>query len=221
MIIKKEIFRFLFIIFVAVLAMFFTFRFTSNGIFEGILIYFMFFFLFPLLFILFVLKEKLTNFGFKMNISKTSLIWFSGILFGAVFFFSLFLWFFNKETEFMPPSVLTASFWPFFLYFFILLGSISLFYEIFFRGFIELGTKKILGYWSILFQWLLFISFLYFTKDLFFENGFFNWLILLDITSALSSGLLIYKTGSLFLSFLFSWFFGILISLISIIIYTL
>lgn len=213
--VNKEISRLFVLGIASILSIFLVYRFPSEGLFEGLLMYFFFFFVFPLSCIRFVLREKLSSFGFIWTHKKKDYLWFFGLLSLSMLSFFLILSLFEKQTTAIPPSVVLSSFWLFFLFFFLVGGGIAFFYEVFFRGFIQLGVQKKLGFWAIFFQWIAFFIFISITGDLFFQNGDFNWSSLPLLISSFFSGILVYKTQSLFFSFVFSWSFGILVSVIA------
>ncbi|NCU41391.1 MAG: hypothetical protein EOM19_01540 [Candidatus Moranbacteria bacterium] len=200
--------QFFFTLLISFFAITLSFLFSSKDIFQSILLSFCIFFIFPLLFIRFILKKSLKEFGFNSKISRYDIFWFFSLFFLASFvlFLCTFLFQIPKETLY-PPSFIKESFWFFFLYFFIITGTFTFFYEFFFRGFIQIGSLRILQWKSVFFQWFLFLLFLWLTQTLHWENIFI-------IISSFFSGILIFKTKSLLLSFLFSWFFGILMSII-------
>lgn len=206
--IKSTYTQFFFILFVSFLAIALSFLFSSKDIFQSIFLSFCIFFLFPILFIRFILKKSLKEFGFRSKISRYDIFWFFSLFFSASFVLFLCIFLFQIPKEFLyPPSFIKESFWFFFLYFFLITGTFTFFYEFFFRGFIQLGSLEVLRWKAIFFQWFAFIFFLWITQTLHWENFLF-------IISSFFSGILIFKTKSLLLSFLFSWFFGIIMSII-------
>ncbi len=206
--IHPEYTKFFFVLFISFLSIGLSFLFSSKDIFQSIILSFCIFYLFPLLFIRLVLKESLQEFGFNSNVSRYDVVWFFSLFLLAflITFLCIFVFQIPKESL-APPSFVQESFWLFFLYFFLITGAFTFFYEFFFRGFLQLGSIKILQWKSIFFQWFIFIFFLWLSQTLQWENFFL-------IVSSFFSGILIFKTRSLLLSFLFSWLFAILMSII-------
>jgi membrane protease YdiL (CAAX protease family) len=197
----------LFVLIGAFIAIGASFFFSGEDLIEALLLQLFFFVLFPLAFIGIVLKKSLKNYGFDGMITKQSLLYFIQGFFASLFVFLCFYFLFSLENTMRISGEMFQTFWLFFFQLFFVYGSLALFYEFFFRGFLQLGLQKELGFWAVLWQWGIFLSFLLLTKT-------FNWDSLDLIIASFFSSLLLYKTRSILLSFLFSWFFVILITLL-------
>lgn len=184
-----------------------SFFFSGEDPIEAILLQFFFFVLFPCAFIFIVLKKTLKTYGFQGNLSRKSLLYFVQGFFVSFVIFLCFHFLFSLENKIQISEELFQTFWLFFFQLFLLYGTFTFLYEFFFRGFLQLGLQKELGAWAILWQWGIFLCFLLLTKT-------FHWETLYLIIASLFSSILMYKTHSLLLSFLFSWFFVILITLL-------
>ncbi len=120
-----------------------------------------FFLLFPLLYVKFILEESWRSLGFRME--QTLSPWVGVVLsiaFGfAIFFFGYSSWPALHEV-YRLPFVVERSFFAFVRYELLLL-LILFFYEVFFRGFVQLLFLRRFGFWSIFLQWGIFLLFLF------------------------------------------------------------
>ncbi len=123
--------QFFFILIISFLALAFSFLFSSKDIFQSILLSFCLFFLFPLLFIRFILKKSLREFGFSSHISRYDIFWFFSffLLASCVVFVHIF---FQNQKEVLWATIFSQeSFWLFFSLFFSYNRIIYFFYEFF------------------------------------------------------------------------------------------
>ncbi len=161
----------------------------------------------PIMYCRIVLKEPLASIGFRNARWLPALFWGSvslgvggvGLLFVAsnpVF----------KEA-YRLPSIVEQDFLWFVAYEVIVVGSIALLYEVFFRGLVMKLWLAPLGVWSVLVQALIVTGFLVLT-------GGWSWQYVSLIYASLFSGLVAYFSGSILASWVASWTLFFLIDII-------
>mgnify|MGYP001056319019 CR=1 FL=1 len=209
--------RLIFILLAALLSgalpfFFFSFRAPDDlffGIWQSIFVYAVFLLILPMAFVRFVLREPAANFGLQVKrLSRKDAAWFAVLFLSALAVTFLAAEVFDTQAFLKPPEFALVSFWLFLLFVVLLHGIFTFFYEVFFRGFLLLGTARSLGHWSILLSFFAFLVFLW-------ASGTLGWQNVPVIISSLFAGVLAYRTRSILWSFLFSFFFGILVSIAS------
>lgn len=133
---------------------------------QSIIAFFIFFLLFPILYVQFILGESWVAMGFRME--QTLSGWVGVILavgFGFGIFFFGYAWWPALHDAYRLPFVVERSFLAFVRYELFLLITLF-FYEVFFRGFIQLLFLRQFGLWSVLLQWGIFLLFLFASQSL-------------------------------------------------------
>lgn len=173
------------------------FLFPSQGPAQAITASLIFLFLAPFLYIKLILKKHLRSYGWRIG------DWKKGVLFAAVslvlslLIFYAFYHYTNFPKAYKLPLSATQNFLFFLLYEFLLVGFFLALYEFFFRGFFMFSFSGKIGLAAPFCQWFLFLAFL-------FLAGNFSWQNAPYIITALFSGLITYKSRSLWYSFAFS-----------------
>jgi membrane protease YdiL (CAAX protease family) len=191
--------------FCALLVLFVSLIFPKKSSGESFWLSFFLFFLFPLLTVRFLLKEPLANFGFSRGDMK------KGIIFSAifVFFFIILNYIIVSKPEFRNQLLITPgiahNFWNFLIFQFLVALPLHFFGETFFRGFLQLGTEKKLGKYSLILQALL--------QSLLFAKGSLV-IILLIFLSALAAGIIARQSRSIYYSFVAMWIISISLDII-------
>ena len=171
-----------------------------------------FFFLFflPFLYIRFILKKDLGDFGLNLRHKRTGIIW-SGAMFlvSALIIFIL-IQFFDFRNNYLLSAYLASKFWAFLLYELVLVNFIFFLQEFFFKGFLLSILEKRFGFLSFFIQGLFFILFL--------SAGALTWKMAPMIILAFTGGIVAYKSRS----FVFAYLMGLvfLIALDAYIIYS-
>ena len=183
-----------------------------NSIIQQFLVIIGFFVVFPLLFIRFILKKQLREFGFSWGNIRSGLAWaviMEGIFLSAVF---LMVMLFHLDTNSIILLTIRKSFLFFLMY--IVLAWLLLFcLETLFHGLLLFTWEKVSGGWSVLIQaGALFLWFLFRIK---MTIPFSVW-VLIGIWS-LCSGWVAYRSRSVFFSFLFSGFSVILLVVLALV----
>jgi membrane protease YdiL (CAAX protease family) len=169
---------------------------------QSIIAFVIFFLLFPLFYAKFILGEGWESVGFRMDPSLSSSI---GVVLSVVVGFTIFFFGYQfwpaLHEAYRLPFVIERSFLAFVRYELFLLA-ILFFYEVFFRGFVQLLFLRRFGFWSVFFQWGIFLSFL-------FASQSFGMDQVAMILFAPLSGWVAYRSQSIWLSFFASGLFFI------------
>jgi len=177
--------------------------FPEENYFQKIIISVTFLLAIPALYIKIVLKESLKNFGLKLGNWRQGIAW-TLISFAILALISYLIYNYTNFVEkyYLPQKVI-ESFKLFAFYEIAIVGFFIALYEFFFRGFIMFSFSEKLGYWAVISQFALFVLFLIIMED-------FNWMFAPYIMISFFSGVIAYKSRSLFYSYLFSLLFVII-----------
>lgn len=174
---------------------------SLSPVFQGVIISVAFFLVIPLLYSKMVMGEPLQNlglqkgsFGSGMFTSVIAIFVASALVVGLTIFFPAF------HEQYSLPALVQKNFFWFVFYELLVVSSVVLLYEVFFRGLVQLFWLKDFGMWAILVQTGLFYGLSY------FGDGF-SWqkaplLIFCPLT-----GLIAYRSQSLWYSLGASWLF--------------
>ena len=186
---------------IACLALFFVF--PASGPAQAITAGLVFFFLVPFLYLKFILKKSLQDYGWRLGDWKKGIVFAAISLAVSLLIFYAFYHYTQFSKAYRLPLVVTQKFGWFLIYEFVLVGFFLALYEFFFRGFILFSFRAKLGRLSVAVQWLIFLAFLFIAGNL-------NWQNALYAVVALFSGLIVFKSHSLLYSFIFGLFFIII-----------
>jgi len=167
--------------------------FPVKNIFQQLIIMLAFFSVVPIVFNKIFLKKSLASAGLAVGDWKQGLIW-SGacaVATGVLFFVAIY--FFSFLKHYTIPSAIIHNYKNFIFYEFILVCPIIFIYDLFFRGFIMLILESKARYWAILIQLLIFLILIAATKS-------FVWELVPYLIGALSAGVIVYKSRSIFYS---------------------
>lgn len=129
--------------------------FPTQGLFQNLIGMATFLIIMPFLYVKFILKKSLREFGFQVG------DWRKGFwgLFLALIFSAPVIYILINYTDLLQKQsalkIMQGRFADFLYYEAVFSASLVVMFEIFFRGFILLGTAKKLGWWSIGLQLLL------------------------------------------------------------------
>ena len=149
----------------------------------------------PALYIKFILKKSLSDFGLNLQNKKT------GILLGIALFailailFLAFLKYTPLKSGYELPTLAVDNFWYFLFYELLFVNFFLVIYEFFFRGFVLFTLAPKLKFWAIPAQTIAFLATLFFAKSL-------SWTVAPAIAISLTSGILTYKTKSIAYAYL-------------------
>ncbi|PIX89844.1 MAG: hypothetical protein COZ29_03070 [Candidatus Moranbacteria bacterium CG_4_10_14_3_um_filter_45_9] len=180
---------------------FFTESDAFSPVLQKLIVSIVFFLVIPLLYSKMVLGESLKNLGFQKGnfgrgvfISILSVAVASGVVVWLAFVFPSF-----HEQFILPASVENSFFW-FAFYELVLVALSVLLYEVFFRGLVELFWLREFGVWSILIQSVLFFGLIALSRNI-------SWQIAPPLIFCPLSGLIAYRSQSIWYSIVASWIF--------------
>jgi membrane protease YdiL (CAAX protease family) len=195
---KKELIAFVVIFLCLFLAI--SFPVADSSQFISRIIFFLI--ILPSLFIKFILKKNLAEFGLNLADNRKGFLW-AGIMFVASLLITLVLFYFFKlETRYTLPNLVITNFWGFVLYEAVVMNFILFIFEFFFRGFTQTILEKKMGHWAPLLQFIIFIGFLFLIHKLTWQ---YTPLIILSLTG----GIVAYKSKS----FIYSYLMGLVFTL--------
>ena len=166
----------------------------------------------PILYYKIILRKNISEFGLNFNSKKTGIFWgLSMFLASILIFFSLYFYT-NFKKDYTVSAYIVNNFWIFLFHELILVNIFVFIQEFFWRGFVLLYFSEKIGIFSIFLQFVFYALFIILTG-----NSFWQTTPLLVIS--LFSGIIVYKSRSIFYSWIFALFF--LVILDSFIIYRL
>lgn len=163
-------------------------------------LYFFALFLLPVLYIKFILKKNLVDFGFNLRNKTMGFSWALGMLIVSFLIIFALMHLFDFEQKYPLPQYLSKSFWLFLFYELVLVNFIYFINEFFFRGFFLALFAKKLGLSSFIIQALVFIVFL-------LQSESVDWSLAPLIILSFTGGLVAYKSDSFIYSYLMSLVF--------------
>ncbi|MDO9231231.1 MAG: hypothetical protein Q7U36_01970 [bacterium] len=153
----------------------------------------------PILYYKFILKKNISTFGLTLGNKQAGIFW------GILLFLATLLTFFMLYTytdfrkNYLLSSYVVHNFWIFLLYELILANLFVFIQEFFWRGFILLYFSKKIGLLSIFLQFFLFVLILIPTGNSF-------WQMTPTLVISLFSGIIVYKSRSIFYSWIVALF---------------
>lgn len=189
-------------ILVALVCLVLLFNFRTENIFQTSVAALAFLAFIPAAFVKIALKRNLSDYGFQLGNARQGIVWsllsflaLSVLIYGASRYV-------NFAQIYAVPGWVSNNFRYFMLNALLLVGIFSVLYEIFFRGFVLLGTEKNLKYWSIILQFALFSLLVFNMRE--------NRMEMIYVLLAPFSGIIAYKSRSLAYPIVFSWIFHVL-----------
>jgi len=166
----------------------------------------------PALYIIFILKRRLSDFGLNFSATKENGYWFLGTLLLSLLVSFVLIKFTSFKGSYTLSDYAIENFGWFLVYELIFVNFWLFFNEAFYRGFVFFAFAEKYKYWSILISTFLFTLFLFLTKTL-------SWNMSPYLIISLTGGWLAFKTRS----FVYSYLMGLLFIMIldGYIIYTL
>jgi membrane protease YdiL (CAAX protease family) len=176
--------------------------FPTNGHLQQFSSVFFFFFVVPFLYIKFILKKNVRDFGFNLENKKTGFLWAAAMLGVTLLIFFILIKTFNFHTFY--STYLGSNFFAFLFYQLVLVNFILFMQEFFFKGFLLFSLENKLGIFAFLIQAIVFISFLGLTTS-------FSWQMAPMAILSLTGGFVAYKSKSFVYSYLMSLVFLIIL----------
>ncbi len=191
--------------FSAALALFVSFVFPKKTFGEVFWLSLLLFAIFPLIVVYFLLEEPLENFGLSCKLKKWGLV-LSAVLIIAFIFLNYYLVFHSPfRNQIFVAHGISSGFFSFLFFEIFLMLPTHFFWEIFYRGFIQLGLEKKLGIYSLAAAAAL--------QTLSSFRG--SWVVIvLTILSSLSAGLIVRQSRSIFYSAISLWIISVSLDII-------
>lgn len=197
---QTEIITFLIII----LCFFLVYLFPAQGNFQKFNLSLFFFIILPILYIKFILKKSIKDFGLSWGDKKNGLFWGLGMLVVSFIIIFALARFTNFENNYLIPAYIADNFWLFLFYELILVNFLFFSFEFFLKGFVLFSFADKFGYGSIIIQAALYALFLLLTKN-------FGWQTVPIMILAVTGGLTAYKSKSILYSYLIGMIFLIVL----------
>lgn len=168
-------------------------KFPTQGVFQQLAVFFVFFLLIPLLYIKMILKESVVDYGVKLRNLGKGILWILVLVLAYLPLLYLLTAYTFFNVEYNPSSLIQQSFGAFILYEIVLVTFFVIIYDFFFRGFLMIGILERTGLFSILIQFIVLVGIFYIADSLSWSNSLY-------VITAPFSGIIAYKTKSLYFS---------------------
>jgi membrane protease YdiL (CAAX protease family) len=171
-----------------------------SSVVQGFIVSLIFFLVIPALYSKIILGETLGNMGWQRGNAFVGMI--SGVAcVGLGTIASVLLIKMSPFQEYYRlPALAEYDFFWFVLYEVVLVSIVVFFYEVFFRGFIQLSWLRDLGIGAVVVQTVFFLAF-------FYLSGSFTWQYAPIIVFAPLSGVIAYMSRSIWYSLIASWLY--------------
>jgi membrane protease YdiL (CAAX protease family) len=153
----------------------------------------------PILYYKLILKKGFFDFGFTLGDKKAGMFWGFSMFFATLLVFYLLYAYTDFKKNYLLSSYVVHNFWIFLLYELLLANLFVFIQEFFWRGFILLYFSKKIGYLAIFLQFIFYVLMLIPAKNTF-------WQMAPTLVISLTSGIIVYKSRSIFYSWLAALF---------------
>lgn len=178
--------------------------FPAKNIFQNISTAVGFLVIMPLLYCVFTAKRPISDLGITKGYWRAGMLWSFVCLVFALLFFYVALMYTDFGYNYASSAPIIKDFWKFITYELFLVLPFIIIYEFFFRGFSMLFLGKRWGHGVIIFQSILFFIFLLIA-------GSVNWIFLPYIVFSFFSGLIAYRSRSIYYSIVSHLIFMIIV----------
>ncbi|MFA6159890.1 MAG: CPBP family glutamic-type intramembrane protease [Parcubacteria group bacterium] len=153
----------------------------------------------PILYYKLILKKNISSFGLTLGDKKSGAFWGISMLLATLLVFFLLYTYTDFRKNYLLSSYIVHNFWIFLLYELIIANLFVFIQEFFWRGFILLYFSKKIGIFSIFLQFFLYVLILIPTRNSF-------WQMAPTLVISLFSGIIVYKSRSIFYSWIVALF---------------
>ncbi|MFZ2975166.1 MAG: CPBP family glutamic-type intramembrane protease [Candidatus Moraniibacteriota bacterium] len=153
----------------------------------------------PILYYKLILRKNISDFGLTLGDKKAGLFWGIFGFFVTLLVFFLLYNYTDFRKNYLLSSYVVHNFWIFLLYELILANIFVFIQEFFWRGFVLLYFSKKIDFFAIFLQFFIYTLILIPT-----ENSF--WQMTPTLVISLFSGIIVYKSRSIFYSWVASLF---------------
>ena len=178
--------------------------FPASGSLQKFSNVFFFLFLLPFLYIRFILKKDLRDFGFNLRNKKNGFLWAGAMLGVSLLIIFILVRFFEFQNHYFLPAYIATRFGAFLFYELVLVNFIFFLQEFFFKGFFLFTLEKKLGFISFFVQAVLFTIFIILAQS-------FAWQIAPFVILSLTGGIVAYKSKSFIYAYLMGLVFLIIL----------
>ncbi|MCK9378777.1 MAG: hypothetical protein M0P97_01370 [Candidatus Moranbacteria bacterium] len=192
---KKE---FLITTVVAIICLVLIVIFPRDNVFQNFIVGISFFLIVPWLYIRIVLKESIADYGIQVGRVSSGVCWaiFSFVIFSLIILIA------SKYANFVNgyrlPQMIDGNFGLFVVYEVFLVGFFLFLYELFFHGWLLNFLKKYVNGSAVITQFAVFVIFLALIDNL-------NWTFFPYMVINLFGGWVVYRSHSIWYSFIFGW----------------
>jgi len=153
----------------------------------------------PILYYKIILKKNISTFGLTLGDKKAGIFWGILMFLATLSTFFILYSYTDFQKNYLLSSYIIHNFWFFLLYEIILTNIFVFIQEFFWRGFVLLYFSKKIGLFAIFLQFILFMI-----TIIPAENSF--WQMTPTLVISLFSGIIVYKSRSVFYSWLSALF---------------
>jgi membrane protease YdiL (CAAX protease family) len=153
----------------------------------------------PVLYYKLILKKNISDFGLRLGDKKAGIFWGILMFFAAIFVFFLLYSYTNFKNNYLLSSYVVHNFWIFLLYELLFANLFVFIQEFFWRGFILLYFSEKISYFAIFLQFAIYLAMAFSGENLF-------WQMAPTLVISLFSGIIVYKSRSIFYSWAFALF---------------
>lgn len=168
-----------------------------------------FLFVIPVLYIKFVLKKSISDFGLNLQNKKTGIFWGTLMLIISLLIAFLFIKFtpFGKQYSILPQVV--NNFWLFLIYMLIFVNFLLFLQEYFFKGFLLFSLEKNMAWKAIVIQVIIYLLSIMITKKGINQE---MWQSIPLLIQSVTGGIIAYKSRSMIYSYISGLLFLILLN---------
>lgn len=192
---KKIITTFLVIVSCLLLSIFFPVQNSAQLLTRNIF----FLIIVPVLYYKIILKKNISDFGLTLGNRQAGIFWGILLFLATLLTFFLLYTYTDFQKNYLLSSYIIHNFWRFLLYEIILTNFFVFIQEFFWRGFVLLYFSKKIGFLAIFLQFILFMFTVIPTNNSF-------WQMAPTLVISLFSGIIVYKSRSIFYSWLSALF---------------
>lgn len=187
----------------AFFCLFLSFSFPTRGFFQLITKNLFFLLIIPALYIKFILKKELQEFGFNLKNKEDGITWGIFVLLFSLLVSFLSVKFTSFENNYLLPEEVTVNFIVFLIYELLFVNFLLFIQDFFYRGFILFTLKEKMSFWAIPIQSAVFALGLIFTGNISLSSS-------VTIMLSLGGGLIAYKSKSFVYAYLYAIMFSII-----------
>ncbi len=157
----------------------------------------------PVLYIKYILKKTLSDYGLNLKNAKDGILWSISMLVILLVISFVLIKKFNFSEKYVLNELVVVNFWAFIFYEMVFINILLFVEECFFRGFMLFTFERKIGFWSIFLQAVVSIILISASEGSFYQS-------LPGMMTAVTSGIIAAKSRSFFFSYLTAILFSII-----------